>query len=86
VVSVWRMVNDGWRVAIKMEPLRYLDGVRMNGLARVHVSSAYPMANVRQSAAGARAVIGSKMVLADMCSEVEGSNKMMLPCAFPVAS
>jgi hypothetical protein len=46
----------------------------------------YPMANVLQSEAGANAVMGSKMVLADRCSEVEGSNRMMLPCAFPKAT
>ena len=39
----------------------------------------YPIANVRQSNEGAIEVIGSKMVLAEMCSEVEGSNRMMLP-------
>lgn len=27
--------------------------------------------------------MGSKMVLAEMCSEVEGSKRMMLPCALP---
>lgn len=46
----------------------------------------HPIANVRQSEAGARAVIGSKMVLAERCSDVEGSKRMMLPCALPVAS
>lgn len=39
----------------------------------------YPIANVLQSAAGASAVMGSKMVLAERCSEVEGSNRMMFP-------
>src|SRR3954466_2213332 len=43
----------------------------------------HPMAKVLQSAAGAKAVMGSKMVLAERCSDVEGSNKMMLPWAFP---
>lgn len=28
------------------------------------------------------AVIGSNMVLAEMCSDVEGSNRMMLPWSF----
>lgn len=41
------------------------------------------MANVLQSAAGANAVMGSKMVLAERCSDVWGSNRMMLPWAFP---
>lgn len=39
----------------------------------------YPIAKVLQSAAGASAVIGSKIVLAEMCSEVDGSNKITLP-------
>jgi hypothetical protein len=43
----------------------------------------YPIAKVLQSAAGANAVIGSKIVLAEMCSEVEGSKRMTLPWAFP---
>jgi hypothetical protein len=43
----------------------------------------YPMAKVLQSEAGARAVMGSKIVLAERCSEVEGSKRMMLPWAFP---
>lgn len=41
------------------------------------------MANVLQSAAGAIAVIGSKIVRAEMCSDVDGSNKMMLPWSLP---
>lgn len=43
----------------------------------------YPMANVRQSAEGAIAVIGSNIVRADMCSEVEGSNKIIFPWSLP---
>jgi hypothetical protein len=39
----------------------------------------YPMAKVLQSEAGARAVMGSKIVLAERCSEVEGSKRIMLP-------
>lgn len=42
-----------------------------------------PIAKVLQSAAGANAVIGSNIVLAERCSEVEGSKSIMLPCAFP---
>jgi hypothetical protein len=45
----------------------------------------YPIANVLQSAAGANAVIGSKIVRAEMCSEVEGSNRITFPCALPDA-
>jgi len=37
------------------------------------------MANVLQSLAGAIAVMGSKIVLVDMCSEVEGSNNVIDP-------
>jgi hypothetical protein len=39
----------------------------------------YPMAKVLQSLEGAIAVIGSKMVRAEICSDVDGSNMMMLP-------
>lgn len=45
----------------------------------------YPIANVLQSEAGANAVMGSNMVLAERCSDVEGSKRMMLPCALPGA-
>ena len=38
-----------------------------------------PMAYVLQSHEGAIAVIGSNMVRADTCSDVEGSNRMTLP-------
>ena len=43
-----------------------------------------PTAYVRQSAAGARAVIGSKIVRAEMCSDVDGSKSMTWPLTFPV--
>jgi hypothetical protein len=66
VVKVWRMVNWGRRVAIKIEPFWY------------------PMAYVRQSVAGARAVIGSKIVRAEMCSEVGGSKRITSPLPLPV--
>jgi hypothetical protein len=59
------MVNDGCKVAIRIEPFMY------------------PMANVLQSAAGASAVIGSNIVLADMCSDVVGSKRITLPCELP---
>jgi len=42
------------------------------------------MAYVLQSAAGAKAVIGIwSIVLAEMCSDVVGSNKITFPWAFP---
>jgi hypothetical protein len=44
----------------------------------------YPMAKVEQSGAGASAVIGSKMVRTETCSEVEGSKMTTLPCSLPV--
>jgi hypothetical protein len=58
-------VNEGCKVAIKIDPFMY------------------PKAKVRQSAAGASAVMGSNMVLADMCSDVDGSNRITLPCELP---
>lgn len=61
VFRVCKIVKDGCRVAISIDPFRY------------------PIANALQSAAGAMAVIGSKIVRADMCSDVDGSNRMMLP-------
>lgn len=44
------------------------------------------MAYVRQSEAGAKAVMGSKMVLVETCSEVEGSKRMTSPFPFPSSS
>ena len=44
----------------------------------------YPMAKVRQSEDGAKAVTAIwSRVLDEMCSEVSGSKSMILPCAFP---
>jgi hypothetical protein len=85
VVSVWRMVNDGCSVAIRIEPFRYLDWVNQRSWHVSIVSETHPIAKVLQSAAGANAVMGSNMVLAEICSDVSGSNKMMLPCALPNA-
>ena len=65
VLKVCRIVKEGCRVAINIDPF------------------IYPSANVLQSAAGARAVMGSNMVLADICSDVEGSKRMTLPCELP---
>jgi hypothetical protein len=39
----------------------------------------YPIAKVRESEDGARAVMGSYMVRAEMCSDVEGSNRITFP-------
>lgn len=44
----------------------------------------YPMANVLQSADGASAVTAIwSMVLDEMCSEVVGSKRIMLPWVLP---
>ena len=42
-----------------------------------------PIAYVWQSAAGAIAVIGSNIVRAEMCSDVEGSKSITLPWELP---
>ena len=42
------------------------------------------MAYVLQSAAGARAVIGSNIVLAETCSWVDGSKRMTSPLVLPI--
>jgi hypothetical protein len=42
------------------------------------------MAYVLQSDAGASAVIGSNMVLADTCSWVDGSNRITSPLVLPI--
>lgn len=47
-------------------------------------AEAYPIAKVLQSPPGASAVTAIwSMVLAETCSEVAGSNKMMVPWEFP---
>jgi hypothetical protein len=47
---------------------------------KVHRGPAtYPIANVRESEDGAKAVIGSNIVRAEICSDVEGSNRMTFP-------
>ena len=43
----------------------------------------YPMAYVLQSEAGARAVMGSKIVRAEICSELDGSKRMISPLVVP---
>lgn len=77
VVNVCNIVNDGCNVAIRIEPLRYLDELALH--LRILPDITYPMAKVLQSAEGASAVMGSKIVRAEMCSDVEGSNNIMLP-------
>lgn len=78
VVNVWRMVKEGCKATIKMEPFMYLFvGQRPGSTTTENIT--HPIAYVWQSAAGAKAVIGSKMVRREICSEVEGSNKMTFP-------
>lgn len=43
-----------------------------------------PIACVWQSAAGAKEVTGSKIVRADICSEVDGSKRMIDPPTSPI--
>lgn len=38
VVSVWRIVNAGWSVAIRMEPLRYLNLLVLDVIVSSHVA------------------------------------------------
>jgi len=86
VVREWRMVNWGWRFAIRIDPFWYLVQ-NVSFLAAMQFQcSKYPIAYVRQSVAGARAVIGSKIVRAEVCSEVGGSNRITSPFPFPGAS
>jgi hypothetical protein len=74
---VCKIVNEGWRVAMSMEPLRYLKAISVED--NHSFRGTHPMAKVLQSAAGANAVMGSKIVLAERCSDVEGSKRMMFP-------
>jgi hypothetical protein len=46
----------------------------------------YPIANVLQSIAGERAVIGSSSVHDTVLSDVAGSNRMTSPLEFPISS
>jgi hypothetical protein len=62
-----------------MEPFIYLENVLAKGLHEYLDLATYPIANVRESEDGAKAVIGSNIVLAETCSDVEGSNRMTFP-------
>ena len=77
VVNVWSIVKAGCKVATKIEPLRYLQKLVKSSTNSQDCTD--PMANVLQSLAGAIAVIGSKIVRVDICSEVEGSNSVIDP-------
>ena len=86
------MVKVGCRVAISILPFRYLYGEMtvVSGYLLITCGMhemkgfSYPIANVLQSVSGARAVIGSKIVRVETCSEVDGSKRMTLPCEFPI--
>lgn len=78
VFREWTMVK-GCNVAMRIDPFRYL---RVNGqspIISLGMKSTYPIAKVRLSETGAIAVIGSYIVRADMCSEVDGSKSITLP-------
>lgn len=85
VVRLCKMVNRGCKVAISNEPFWYLYRCQHVDSALVTVVDAtYPMANVLQSADGASAVTAIwSIVLAEMCSEVVGSKRMIFPCVLP---
>lgn len=87
VLRLCKIVNLGCSVAIKSDPFWYLHA--MSAIASSETAQFYethPMANVRQSAAGAIAVTAIwSIVLEEMCSHVCGSKRVMLPCVFPVA-
>ena len=68
--------------AANAAPERKGRGLRVDESARGVCTD--PTAYVRQSAAGARAVIGSKIVRAEMCSEVDGSKRITWPLTLPV--
>lgn len=77
VVRVCNIVKAGCSVATSIEPLRYLQE-----LARCDPTISrrtHPIANVLQSVAGAIAVMGSNIVLVEMCSDVEGSKSVIEP-------
>lgn len=82
-VNVLSIVNVGCSAAMRSDPLRYLKQVSFED--SFAADGTYPIANVKQSAEGAIDVMGSKIVRADMCSLVDGSNKIMLPCSLPNA-
>jgi hypothetical protein len=85
VLNVWRIVKDGCKFAMRMEPFIYLRrvSIHLTNVGRTKWK-AYPIAKVRQSDEGASAVMGSNIVRADICSDVDGSNKITLPWEFPI--
>lgn len=80
-VRVCKIVKLGCRLTIMIDPFMnlYLNKLMSSAL----LYSTYPIAYTRQSAAGAIAVMGSNMVRADICSDVEGSKMMTVPCDVP---
>lgn len=78
------MVNAGESAATNIEPFAYL-GVtsEFTKLPRL-LAGTYPKAKLLQSAAGAIEHNGSKSVLADIDSDLKGSNKVTFPIASPI--
>lgn len=75
------MVKEGCVLATSIDPLRYLQHLASDSFWAMSLT--HPIAYVLQSLAGASAVMGSKMVRAEICSEVEGSKSMTLPLTLP---
>lgn len=95
VVRLCKMVNRGCSVAISREPFWYLDGCQHGlfgappplGGGYMGSMSTYPIAKVLQSADGANAVTAIwSIVLAEICSEVVGSKRIMFPWVLPGGS
>ena len=75
---------EGWLEGCNKDRAIEISSRSQPGHHSLRQGLSYPIAKVLQSDEGASAVIGSKMVRAAMCSEVEGSNKIMLPWSLPV--
>lgn len=85
VVKLCKMVNLGCSVAISREPFWYLNKCQpFVSTHEVLIHNTNPIAKVRQSADGANAVTAIwSIVLAEICSEVVGSNSIIFPCVLP---
>jgi tRNA A37 methylthiotransferase MiaB len=90
VVRVCRIVKEGDSAAIRTDPLVYLhivdgceDYCHKCLIAKREGKKTHPNAKVLQSAPGAMAHRGSKMVLADIDSELNGSNNITFPMQSP---
>ena len=79
VDNVCKMVKEGCKATSSMDPFMYLVTRLTRPSTKVHKDFANPIAYVWQSLAGAMALMGSKIVRADTCSDVPGSKRMTLP-------